>query len=108
MKPAHLTLRCYVEREASGEWFAMCIDLNLCAQGSSADEAECKLRQQVEHYVREALTIDREYANHLLHRKAPLGFRLRYYVIAAMTRLWTPPLRTVCHLLPECSMNCCR
>jgi hypothetical protein len=87
MNPMNLTLRCYVEREVDGSWFAMCIDLNLCAQATTVDEAKRKLHAQVEQYVREALTVDREHAHRLLNRRAPLSFIVRYHFIASLCAL---------------------
>lgn len=79
MKPQQLLLRCYVEREKSGDWFAICLDLNLAAQAGSMEEAKDKLHSQISSYVREAMTVDAQYADQLLPRRAPLSFFVRYY-----------------------------
>jgi hypothetical protein len=69
-----------------GHWEAFCIDLCLAAQGATKEEAKQKLHAQVEDYVREALTIDREYAHQLLSRKAPWSQRIEYAVIVLAQR----------------------
>lgn len=79
MKPQQLLLRCYAERQQNGEWFAICLDLNLAAQADTQQEVKNKLHAQIGHYVREAITVDAEYADQLLQRKAPLFFFARYY-----------------------------
>ena len=79
-------VRCYVKR-SEDQWVAVCIDLCLAAQGDSLQEAKEKLESQVNDYVFEALTVDREHARALLSRKAPLQNRAEYYLIAAFQAL---------------------
>jgi hypothetical protein len=79
MHPQQLLLRCYAERESNGQWFAICLDLNLAAQANTQQEATEKLHAQIVSYVREALTVDAEYASQLLPRRAPFSFFARYY-----------------------------
>jgi hypothetical protein len=83
MKPGNLVLRCYIEREKDGSWFAICLDLNLTAQADNAKEAQDKLHAHIVRYVREALTVDAQYLEDLLPRRAPIGFFIRYYAIKA-------------------------
>jgi hypothetical protein len=87
MKTSDLILRCYLERESDGSWFAICLDLNLTAQADSAKEAKEKLHAHIARYVREALTVDRAYIEDLLPRRAPLSFFIRYYAIKAICML---------------------
>lgn len=84
MKPSDLVLRCYVEREQDGSWFAICLDLNLATQADTARQAKQKLHTQIEQYVREAMTVDLPYLEQLIPRKAPLGFFVKYYLIKAV------------------------
>jgi hypothetical protein len=84
MRIDDIVLRCYAERERDGSWFAICLDLNLAVQASTAKDAKAKLHAQVEQYVREALTVDSEYVGDLLPRRAPIGFFFRYYMIRAI------------------------
>lgn len=98
-KPFHV--RCYAKRE-QGLWVAVCIDLCLAAQGDSIDEVKRKLEAQINEYVHEALTIDREHAKQLLSRKAPLFSRLEYYWIRVQQRL--EPKRKA-HSVPRCAFE---
>jgi hypothetical protein len=79
MKPRELIVRCYAEK--SGDlWHAVCIDLNLASQDRSLDRAKRKLDAQIGEYVYDALAgEDRQFADQLLKRKAPLLLRLKYY-----------------------------
>jgi predicted RNase H-like HicB family nuclease len=78
MNPKQLILRCYVEKK-DGIWQAFCIDLNLAAQGDTRDEVRTKLQRQIGSYLHDALEgEDKEYAEQLLSRKAPIVFRAKY------------------------------
>lgn len=79
MRPTQLILRCYGEQK--GEiWQAFCIDLNLAVQGKTFGEVRTKLHQQIASYLYDALEgEDREFADQLLSRKAPIGFWVKYY-----------------------------
>jgi len=90
MKIKQLLLRCYAEREANGQWFAICLDLNIAAQASSQQEVKEKLHAQISRYVRDALTVDAQYAEGLLERRAPFGFFLRYYMLRLRTAFRRP------------------
>lgn len=90
MKIKQLLLRCYAEREANGQWFAICLDLNIAAQADSHQEVKEKLHAQILRYVREALTVDAQYAEGLLERRAPIGFFLRYYMMRLRAALRRP------------------
>lgn len=87
MKTSDLVLRCYAEREQDGTWFAICLDLNLAVQADSAKAAKAKLHAQIVQYVKDALTVDREYFSDLLPRRAPIGFFVRYYFIKTLCAL---------------------
>ena len=79
MKPNKRMLRCYGERKGN-IWQAFCVDLNLAVQGNSLQEVQSKLHQQVSSYLYDALEgEDKEYAEQLLNRKAPLYFWIKYY-----------------------------
>lgn len=80
MNSNNLVLKCYAEQE-DGVWVAVCLDFNLAAQADTLPEAKEKLEAMILSYVREALTIDLDYADQLLTRRAPLSAWLRYYLI---------------------------
>jgi len=87
IKPAQLLLRCYAER-VDNQWQAFCLDLTLAAQGDSFEQARGKLRAMIVEYVTDAIVgEDREFADQLLSRKAPLGEWAKYYGMAMLTRL---------------------
>jgi hypothetical protein len=85
ISPRDLIIRCYAEQEPDGSWFAMCIDLNLCAEAGSLNEAKRKLRAIIGDYVLEVMTRFND-SPELLRRPAPLSFVLRYHVISMRCR----------------------
>jgi hypothetical protein len=82
MKPGDLVLRCYAI-ERGEKWSAFCVDLSLAAQGDSFDQARHKLEVQIAEYVTDAMTIDKEHAEYLLTRKAPMSQRLMWHWLRA-------------------------
>lgn len=86
MKSDKLILKCYLEQE-EGSWVAVCLDFNLAAQAESERSAKKKLEAMIQSYVTEALTVDREYADQLLTRRAPLHMWIRYYWISVMSAI---------------------
>ena len=77
MQPVKLTVRCMAWCEG-GQWVAACLDLTLAAQAGSFEQARRKLHDQIDSYVREAMTVDKQHAELLLSRRAPLRDQLRY------------------------------
>jgi len=83
----NLMLRCYANKRGD-QWQAFCIDLCLAAQGDSFKEVKHKLDQMMLEYVYDALAgEDREFAEQLLSRKAPLSQIATYHCIALMHRV---------------------
>ena len=79
MKPRQLLLRCMAQQR-DNQWQAFCLDFDLAAQADTLDEAKRKLELQVEEYVYDALAgEDRQYADQLLTRRAPLSLWAQYY-----------------------------
>lgn len=87
VKPKELVLRCFAELEGDGTWFAMCLDLNLYARGDSMDEARRKLHTLIGSYLKDALTVDKQYIGDLMPRHAPIYFWFRYFFIWCLVRL---------------------
>jgi hypothetical protein len=85
MKPKDLILRCYAARESDNSWYGICLDLNLFAQGDDLKEVQKKLHSMIKDYTREAFTVDKEYVNSLLPRRAPFSFFIRYYFANVMS-----------------------
>ncbi|MBL1278209.1 MAG: hypothetical protein COB30_019210 [Ectothiorhodospiraceae bacterium] len=87
MKATQLVLRCYAENK-SEQWHAVCLDLNLAAQGDSFDEVESKLREMIAEYVFDALVgEDKGHAAYFMNRKAPASMWLKYYLHCALFRV---------------------
>ncbi len=87
MRPIDLKLRCFAQQENDKSWFAICIDLNLFAQGETANEARKKLHAIIADYLTEALTVDEQYIDDLIPRRAPFYFIFRYYWLMLSTNL---------------------
>lgn len=86
MKPTQLILRCYAERVGE-QWQAFCLDFCLAAQGDTFQEVKQKLEGMIAEYVYDALSgEDKEYAEQLLTRRAPLYDWLKYYCYFALIK----------------------
>ena len=87
MKPGGLLLRCYAEC-ADGQWQAFCLDLCLAAQGESFQEVKRSLEAMILDYVRDAVVgVDRDFADLLLRRPAPLKYWVKYYFFASLLKI---------------------
>ena len=85
MKPTQLFLRCYAEK-VGDQWQAFCLDLSLAAQADTFAAVKNKLDAMVFEYVFDALAgEDRDYAEQLLTRRAPLRDWLKYYWCSALS-----------------------
>jgi hypothetical protein len=81
MRAPSLVLRCYAEN-LGHQWQAFCLDLNLAAQGDTFPDVRRKLDAMICEYVTDAVVgQDKEHAEQLLTRRAPLYFWWRYYTI---------------------------
>ncbi len=79
MRPRDLVLRCYAE-EVDGQWCAYCLELCLASQADSLEQAKINLKQMIASYVCDAVAgEDKDYADQLLRRSAPLSQWARYY-----------------------------
>lgn len=101
MRPIDLQLRCYAQQESDHSWFGICIDLNLAAQGDTLAEVRLKMHKMINDYLIEALTIDEQYFDDLIPRRAPLNFILRYYWLSFITRLHKATKQTSPQLFTE-------
>lgn len=87
MKPQGLLLRCYAEC-VDGQWQALCLDLCLAAQGERFQEVKRSLEDMILDYVRDAVVgVDRDFADVLLRRPAPLKYWLKFYFMVVMHRI---------------------
>ena len=80
VRPLNLVLRCYAVNEKN-VWSAVCIEFSLAAQGDSFAEAKKKLGAQIDSYVTDAFTVDREHAGYLLTRRAPFSQIMRWHIL---------------------------
>lgn len=79
MKTQDLILKCFAEKK-DDNWQAICLDFCLAAQGESFNDVKIKLEAMICAYVNDALIgEDREYAEQLLNRRAPMRDWLKYY-----------------------------
>ena len=79
MKINTLILRCYAKHN-EGQWIAFCLDFDLAAQADTFEQAKTKLESMIKEYVFDALVgEDKEYAEQLLFRSAPMFEWLKYY-----------------------------
>ena len=78
--------RCYAKR-IDGQWVAICIDFALVTQGDTFDEARRLLEAQIDSYIEDAYTVDRQYARELLSRRAPLVYRLEYHSLRLIFKI---------------------
>lgn len=78
MSNKNILFRCYAYKEES-DWVAINIDFTLATQGETFEEVEKKMVAMVQEYILDAATTDREYAEELLNRRAPMKFWVRYY-----------------------------
>nr|VFJ67650.1 MAG: hypothetical protein BECKFW1821C_GA0114237_101242 [Candidatus Kentron sp. FW] len=111
MHPKELLLRCYAENK-NDQWQAFCIDINIAAQGETFEEVHGKLISMVNGYIYDATVGEhREYADQLLNRKAPLGFRTKYlwykalFVIGRLRSDTWKLFQEAMPLAPVCSIN---
>jgi len=80
VRPDRLKIRCYAERQGSDIWVALCLDFDLAAQSETFHDARRKLDAMIVDYVESALVgEDREYADQLLNRRAPLRYWAKFY-----------------------------
>jgi hypothetical protein len=86
LRPIDLVFRCiaWPEREGSRPpWRAVCIDLDLWANGASANEAHLRLRQAITGYLETVFdTKDAESIPRLIRRRAPLRYRLLWHLVS--------------------------
>lgn len=80
LHPSDLVLRC-LALQRQGYWVAMCVDLDLAVQADTLTASRQLLRAQVASYVADAVGTDSTHASELLHRKAPLRYRVLYHLI---------------------------
>jgi hypothetical protein len=87
IRSEQLVLRYYI-RGYGERWHAMCVDLDIAAQGHSLHEAESTLDEMIDSYFAKAASLPEPDRHRLLNRKAPLGIRLKYAFIFFLASVW--------------------
>jgi predicted RNase H-like HicB family nuclease len=85
-----IVLKCLLERDEADSWFAICLDLNVYARASSCGEARARLKEEIQHYISEAYTKDRDHFADLVWRRAPVRFWISYYVAGIKEKFFGP------------------
>jgi hypothetical protein len=81
-KSSDLVLRCYGRKVSDGQWYGVCVDLNIAAEAGSKDEMLEKIGDMVKSYLEAVIdTDDPDSIPHLLKRPAPLKDWVAYYLI---------------------------
>jgi predicted RNase H-like HicB family nuclease len=83
IKPSDMVLRCYGHKMKNGNWYGVCVDLNLYSEAASPQELEEKLKEVILSYLESVYdTEDEKSIPDLLLRRAPLWDWMVYYYIA--------------------------
>lgn len=84
LSPGKLVLRCYGHSTKKGNWYGMCLELDLAAEADSPDELKEKLHEIIVSYIESVLdTDDKSSIPDLLNRRAPFKYFLKYHRIKA-------------------------
>ncbi len=72
-----IVLRVFFEKSGS-VWQALCLDLDIAAQGETCQEAQALMKDMIASYLEEVFTYPPEDRKRLLNRKAPFFVRLKW------------------------------
>lgn len=72
-------LRCYAHGR-TGDWQAICLDLDIAVQGTSLEEVQRTLNRAIETYIEDAMNEAPADRDRLLNRQAPFFVRLSHAV----------------------------
>ena len=82
VKPSRFILRCYGHKTEKGNWFGVCLDLNLAVEAESPELLEQKMGEAIVSYIETVLdTDDKRSIPQLLSRRAPIYDWFMYYLI---------------------------
>lgn len=75
-----LILHCLGRKEGD-QWIVMSLEFSLAAQADSLEQAKVMLQSQIREYLTDALVgRDKEHAEELLGRRAPLKYWAQYWL----------------------------
>ena len=69
----------------SGDWEAICLDLDIAVQGESFEDVFGSLSESISLYLDTVEELPESDRARLLHRRAPLSIRLKFFLYA----LWS-------------------
>ena len=78
--------RCMAEAR-NGEWWAICIDLDIAVQGQSFPEVQKSLHQAIDMYLARVVQLPANEQRPLLYRRAPWHVMAKYVVLSAFLKL---------------------
>ena len=79
MKPKQKYLHLYGELH-DGQWTMMCLDFTLAVQSDSLQDAQQKIHEQIDIYIKDALVgQDKDYTAMFLNRSAPAKYWIKFY-----------------------------
>lgn len=82
ISPQYLVLKFYAHQTRDGNWYGVCLNLNLAVEAESVDELKEKFKNVIISYIDTVLdTEDTDSIPDLLTRKAPFIDWLKYYYI---------------------------
>lgn len=88
MRTEQLFLRCYAKQMRNGQWYAMCIDLNIDAEAETFPYVKSSLDDAILGYLETVTDTDnRSSFEALLRRPAALSHRLFYYFTKYVTKI---------------------
>lgn len=85
--PQYLEFRGYVFGRGQ-EWNAICLDLDIAAQGRSFHEAKCTLEEMVDDYLHTVRRLPVSEQKRLLRRRAPFSVRVWHHLTYALASLF--------------------
>jgi len=84
-QPKEIVVRSYAIQRRQGDFYAVCIDLNLAGVRPSMDEAVGELNAQITSYL--TTIADMGCPRHLLYRRAPLRQRAFYHILGVVSAI---------------------
>ena len=79
-------LRC-MAKGRDGEWWAICVDLDIAVDGRSFQEARESLNAAIEQYLESVSELPEQDQTRLLNRRAPLYLRAQFVLLSWLTKL---------------------
>jgi hypothetical protein len=104
VRPTDLLLRCYAKKVGKDKWYAVCVDLNLDAEGSSFVDVKRSMDNAIIGYLQTVFETNSPASiPDLLRRQAPLKDRIKYY-LAKRLRIASPFYEAIpVHLAHRCA-----